>query len=152
MRILFTRSNKPGSKLIRSITEEPVSHCALLDGLYVIHSNFEGVNIVSYEQFKQDNKVIYSIIVPNSWAKMKRLMARFSDAGYDYGAFFYLGLSLVLRKWFKLPLPKANLWNSTGMFICTEFVSQYLNREGAAMLTPYQLYLEIKEHYERLDT
>jgi len=54
---------------------------------------------------------------------------------YDYGAFLYIGLKCLLPF-----LPKINLWQTTGMFLCTEWVQEVLGREIDSMITPYKLY------------
>lgn len=59
---------------------------------------------------------------------------------YDFGALFYLALR-VLFPW----LPKKNLWQTSGMFLCTEWVTEVLEGEEDSMITPYKLFLRLKE-------
>ena len=115
MKILFTKSDLLGSKLIRAVTEEPVSHCAILHGDQVTHSTFYGVVTESYEEFAAVNEVVHSVEVKNA----PILIKGHKGSCYDFGAFIYLGLRLL----FPLILPKKNLWQTTGMFLCTEFVT-----------------------------
>ena len=135
--VIFTYSNLWGSRLIRAVTGEPVSHCAIiLEGSgSVLHSTVNGSTVVKLAEFKQINKILYmipfdgNIPITVDFAHNRR---------YDWGAFVYLGLKLVLRK-VGIRLPKKNLWQTTGMYLCTELVSKAIfNKETE--LTPMGLY------------
>ena len=150
MKILFTRGQSLLSKAIRSATKEPVSHCALqfsfgeLD--LVIHSNLLGVQMELVETFLRTCEVVYAI--ENSEESLKSKMLALLEIRehklYDFGALLFVGMRLWLRAKLKIPLPKANLWQSSGMFMCTEWVSEFVNGEVDSMITPYGLYLKLK--------
>lgn len=137
--ILFTRNDKCGSRLIRKVTGEDVSHVALRIGAFVIHSKLVngGVTIDLYSQFNRDNEIPYRL----PWVLSSRNLDRKNYAGryYDVGAILYLGLRRLLP-W----LPKVNLWQSTGMYMCTEFVTDVIDGSEDSMITPYQLYIKLR--------
>lgn len=165
MRILFTKSDTILSKLIRNVTEEPISHCALEFNFsscyrYVVHSNIKGLHKEPLCSFKETSEVVFALERKennffqdvNDFWKLQRLLEKYPKAPYDFGAFLFLGASLFLRDRLNLPLPKSNLWQSSGMFLCTEWVSEFVNEKDDSMVTPYQLYLEIKDTGEWQDS
>lgn len=141
--VLFTRNNLISSKLIRAITKEEVSHCAiLLTNGYVVHSAINGSVITNLSDFRKSNTIVLNVPIPANlpitvdFARSKR---------YDWKAFLYLGLRLVLRK-IGIRLPKKNLWQTNGMYLCTELVSKVvLNIETE--LTPMGLYYKLRSNY-----
>lgn len=139
MQILFTRNDRWGSKLIRAVTGETVSHVAIRISRFVIHSRLidGGVTIDFYREFMRNNTVVYTIPWEISIKQIDR--DRYAGKSYDFGAFLYLGL----RKLFPF-LPKANLWQSTGMYMCTEFVTDVLGGTEDSLVTPGQLYEKLR--------
>lgn len=143
MYIVFTRSNSLLSKLIRRVTGEPVSHCALVvSDQEVIHSNLTGLHITSLGEFQKSSRILYRIEAPHDEAKLDRLVERHAHARYDYGALLYLGLR-CLCPW----LPKKNLWQTSGMYLCTEWVTEVLDGQEDHMITPYKLYQKLEQRY-----
>jgi hypothetical protein len=138
--VLFTRSNLLGSRIIRAVTGEEVSHCAiLLSNTGVIHATPTGSAVVPLSEFKKVNTLVYLIAIPRDTA-IRVDFAR--NKSYDWGAFCYLGLRLLLRK-VGIRLPKKNLWQTTGMYLCTELVSKaVLDKETE--LTPLGLYNKLR--------
>jgi hypothetical protein len=67
---------------------------------------------------------------------------KYDKSWYDMGAGFFIGLSFLARRYLKIPLPKVNLWQSSGMFICTEWATESIG-EVDSMITPYGLYLKL---------
>lgn len=136
--ILFTRSGRVGSRIIRSITREDVSHVALRIGAFVIHSRAcsGGIVIQLYSQFLRENEVVYRLPWMLSSRNLDR--TRYAGAAYDFGALLYLGLRRLIPA-----LPKANLWQSTGMYMCTEFVTDVIGESEDSLITPYQLYKKL---------
>lgn len=147
----FTRSDYYMSKLIRSITGEPVSHCVIiLDGMWVVHSNFYGVHVEHIYNFQKHSEIVYKILLPNS--KLEEFYTKFdkfNGNGYDFGGMIFLGLSLVLRKHFPKYVPKQNLWQQSGMFMCTEFITELVDNKEDSLITPYQLYQKILIEHNR---
>lgn len=144
MEILFSKNNKPLSRAICSVTKEPVSHCAIRVGDFVLHSTICGPEIRTFEYFRNKNEIIASIQVPLDSKAAISWMTRMDDTGYDYLALAYLGIRYTCKVWLKLPLPKANLWRVSGMYMCTELVTAILFEKADALLTPYQLYLKLR--------
>lgn len=147
MKILFTTTNLPTSWIIRKLTGEPVSHCAVEFGNYVAHSSFSGTILEYSEDFRRRNKVLFELEMPEIDVIFRE------KKGYDFGGLLYLALRFLLKK-INIRLPKKNLWETTGMYLCTEFITFLLHKEEDSMITPYQLYLNLKKEikHERLDT
>lgn len=144
MNILFTTSDRWFSKLIQKLTGEPVSHVAIQAKGVVVHSSLLGVDFVSLEEFKARSAIVHSIPIPSDYQRLWLLYAKHKNAWYDFGALFYL----ALRCLFPSLVPKQNLWQATGMFLCTEWVTTYLNHTEDNLLTPYNLYLRLQKENE----
>lgn len=142
IQILFTHNPHILSRIIRFITHEPVSHVALRVDDYIIHSSVWGPEIRTYEYFMNHNVIVYSLPIPNTHKQQLPLhiMSQVDARGYDWGALIYLGLRYAMLRAFKIKLPKANLWEASNMFICTELVSNLLGEKPDAMMTPYGLF------------
>lgn len=142
--VLFTSGSSALSKAIRKSTGEPVSHVALCCGDWVAHSNLLGVRVESRAHFESHCQVIFE--VPRSdidSSVLLSMMARAEGRPYDLGALVYLWL--LRLPLFRCILPKTkNLWQDTGMFLCTEFVSFAVTGKEDSTITPYQLYLQMR--------
>lgn len=141
MNILFTKNNSVVSKLICGITKEPISHCAIQVGRFVIQSNFRGVHVVGLDSFIKHNNIEFFISV--AFDKEKLLTSLEKHLGHWYDT---LGLLYLALKYLFPFLPKKNLWQNSGMYLCTEFVTDILFEKPDSMITPYQLYLKLKEY------
>jgi hypothetical protein len=145
MSVLFTKSDSPLSRLIRGVTGEPISHCALRWDELVVHSNLRGVHITHLHSFTKQSEILYEVPVIEDRNKLTDLLVNAEGSLYDVGALLFLGLTLWCRRYLHLPLPKSNLWQASGMYLCTEFVTKYIDREEDSMITPYKLYLHLQE-------
>lgn len=155
MKILFTRNSSMLSNLIAGVTEEPVSHVALeFSSGIVIHSNLRGVHITWARNFKINNSVVLELSPTfedtTEREKLDAVLEKYEFSFYDVGALLFLGICLFLRKYLKLPLPKSNLWQASGAFLCTEWAQELLDVEKDSMITPYQLYLRLKNSVQWL--
>ena len=139
MHALFTRSRKPLSRLICSVLGEPVSHVALLYSEFVIHSNASGLHIETCSTFEKTNEIVYKVRVKGTPSHLFDLLAKYERSAYDVGALLWLGVSFGLRR-IGIALPKVNLWQTTGMFLCTEWATKFLCGEEDSLITPYGLY------------
>ena len=140
MRILFTKSGSPLSRAIMAVTKEPVSHCALECAGWIIHANLYGVHVELPQTFQSHSQIVYTVDIPLDIDRVMNVLAKNELKYYDLGAILYL----ALRYW--LPcLPKKNLWQSSNMFLCTEWVTEVIDGKADSMITPYQLYLKLKE-------
>lgn len=141
MLILFTTSKYPTSWLIRKLTREDCSHCAIQVGLEVIHSNFRGCNLATLQDFTSNNQILHMVYVPTpEGLTAQALYNDYKGVGYDFGALLYAGLRILCRF-----LPKVNLWQTTGMYLCSELVTRILDGEEDSMITPHNLYLKLRE-------
>lgn len=135
MQILFTTSNTLLSRAIRRQSGEPVSHCAIEFGGWVIHSNLRGVNVEPLAVFASHSQIVYSVEIPFDLDRFMGTLSQCWGTGYDFGALLYLGARTVLPF-----LPKRNLWQCNGMFLCVEFITEILYGREESTMTPYQLY------------
>lgn len=149
--IAFTRSDYYMSKLIRRVTGEDVSHCVILvDDLWVIHSNFIGVHAEYIGDFCEHSQIVTRIPMPLDRERVLDTLDKLDDAGYDFGGMAFLGICLTLRKWLPWIVPKQNLWQSSGMFLCTEFVTELLDGKADSMITPGQLRDRLMKQYSTI--
>lgn len=132
-----------GSKIIRKVTHEDVSHCAIEAYGFVVHSNHRGVNIETISSFKKINEVVDTVEVGKGNAKLLKSLSQSHRRGYDVPGLIYLGLKLILGK-LGISLPKKNLWQTTGMYLCTEFVTHVITGEENSEMTPGQLRDKLK--------
>lgn len=140
MQVLFTRSNSILSRVIRRVTGEPVSHCAISCGGWIVHANLLGVHVELPQTFTTHSQIVYSVDVPYDQDKLMATLAKYDQRPYDFGALLYLGIRFVLP-W----LPAKNLWQTTGMFLCTEWVTEFLFGGEDHTITPYKLYLRLSK-------
>lgn len=147
----FTRSDYKFSQLIRDITREPVSHCIIIvDDLWVIHSNFSGVHAEYIGSFLEHSEILYRVEIPGKTElDVIHFLDKYRDAHYDYGGMLFLGLSLYLRRQLPWLIPKRNLWQCTGMFLCTELITQFLDQKENSLITPLQLYAKLLQNKEK---
>lgn len=138
MRILFTRTESLLSKVIRGVTKEPVSHCALEMYGWVLHSNLLGVHAERLGSFSKSSDIIFSVEIPDNPREVFSALAQYQGRSYDFLALLYLGLRYLCPF-----LPKKNLWQVSGMFICTEFITKSMYGSEDSLITPYQLYLKV---------
>lgn len=140
MQVLFTRSNSILSRMIRHVTGEPVSHCAISCGGWIVHANLLGVHVELPQTFTKHSEVVYSIELPYDQDKLMVTLSKYDQRPYDFGALLYLGLRFLLPF-----LPVKNLWQTTGMFLCTEWVTEFLFGGEDHTITPYHLYLRLSK-------
>ena len=148
----------PVSKLIMELTGESVSHTVIRNGDFIYQSSFAGVEQVKAADFLAEYNVIYSLKPHserlNEADLVERLIERMVDLRgtlYDFPGLLYVGFRYSLFCAFNLDIPKKNLWQISGMYICTEFVEDIIDIESDSMITPYKLYLKLKESGKWVD-
>lgn len=147
MNILLTKNNSLPSRIIRWLTKEDASHIAIESHGLVVHANFLGVVVSSKESFEDISTIVESSHIDTSPDKLLRFIGEYVGTGkYDFGGLLYCGLRIFLRL-FGIRIPKKNLWQMTGMFMCTELVSLYVYDHEDSELTPRQLYDKIWEEH-----
>lgn len=141
IKVAFTTSDKLLAKLIRWATEEECSHCVLVWDDVVVHSNWKGVNVIHLTEFLNENRILHEIQVKEDLDALTRAIVQKDQSLYDVGALLFLGIVLFsrrilgLRKW-----PKKNLWQSSGMYLCTEFVTEFIDGKADSLITPHKLF------------
>lgn len=145
MEVLFTYSNLIGSKWIREITGEPVSHCAIRCGPLVLQSSYNGVQLTSYKDFNNHNEIVYTVPVISTNHQFIQIYRKYRGRSYDYGALFFLAIRYFCAK-IGIKLPYKNLWQDSGCYLCTEFVTSAVLGKADSLITPYQLYLKLKDN------
>lgn len=146
IQIHFTKSRSPLSWLIRKVTKEPVSHCAIQYKEWIIHSNLLGVRALPANKFS--NQIQYSVPAEVSLNGLVEALVAHGRASYDFGAILFLFLRLIFPRF----VPKKNLWQSSGMFMCTEWVTQVLGGEADSMITCMKLYKKLSDKQASLPT
>ena len=141
--LLFTTSDYKFSKLARWALGSDCSHFAVgMDKGIVFHSNFSGAHIEPYNVFMAKNKVIHSLTfkfplrISQEERVYQNLIKLDYGKGYDFGAMFFLGLNLIAKKIFNLPLSKKNLWQDKDLLICTELYTGLLGLELGTITFP----------------
>lgn len=141
LKALFTTEDHGIAPLIKWATGEDCSHCALQWDDLIIHSNWKGVNITTLQEFLKENTIVHSVDLPEDHDKIVNAITSNIGHLYDTGALLFCGIVLFCRKALGMKnWPKVNLWQSSGMYLCTEFVSQYVYGEADSLITPYKLY------------
>jgi hypothetical protein len=137
--ILFTKSDLIGSDIIRLVTGEPVSHVALEEDGWVVHMRSSGLVVEPLEIFTRYNEIVHSIRGLELGMSWEDIAVKYWDTRYDHGALVGLGLRLM----FPYIVPKKNILNVSGMFLCTELVTAVLGGEPDPMITPHKLYVRL---------
>lgn len=100
MSLVWTKSNKLGSKLIRDMTKSKSSHMAwFLDEHLVFHSNHKGCHPEWKERFLKENEIVFQIdldllSLPEEEELYLELL-RYDGLPYDNGALIYQGLAWI---------------------------------------------------------
>jgi len=150
LKVLFVKApGQPGSEAIRYLTGEPISHVALRCGDTVVHSHFKGVESITWEECQTRYEVVYSLNVrpqPSSpAASLLEVVGKYDKASYDYLGLIWLGARYLCKRYLGWSIPKVNLWQVSGMFTCTEFVTHVVDGEQDSLVTPYQLYKRLSK-------
>ncbi len=162
MKIAFTRSGLPLSKVIRWGLKEPVSHvCIIFDDKLVFQSNLLGVGLEGIYRLQSAAEIIYTIDVPLvpevEEAIYNNLLQHYDGKPYDYGAFAYFTYRASLHRAFGMPFPPKNIWNKPDDFLCDGLLKALLDTPDLPswlkeailslgdieMKSPYQVYSAI---------
>lgn len=138
--VLFTKSKTLGSWLIRKITGEPVSHCAIRVDNLVIEASGVGIIVLPYDKFCKEDTVVFEVPVSGFKDDLTNMLSKYIGHNYDYMRLLYLG-------WVYLTKSKedANIGHISGSYLCTEFVTTELYGQLDTEITPYQLYLKLTQ-------
>lgn len=157
MKLIFTKSSQPLSKLIRAGLNEPVSHFGIVfDNGIVFHSNLLGTHVEWYKTFTKHCDIVYQIeyamTLEQEEAIYQTILNTYDELGYDFGALFYFAYRVAAYKFFSVPMPSKNEWSKSDKFLCTELagtlpnsiVPASIKTEDLSIVSPYSLYLKIK--------
>lgn len=138
MHVLFTKGNNIFSRVIRWALRSDISHVAILKDGLVYHSNLKGVHIQPLDRFIDKAKIVKTIPYSIEQGRLLEVISQEWGKPYDCVAFWWLGIRAIFSR-AGIKLPKADVRQITGMYICTELVTQVLIGEER-QLTPDQLY------------
>jgi hypothetical protein len=128
MRLLFTKSSSPLSKLIRWGAGEPCSHFAIgFNDQLLFQSNLLGTGIEYMPQFLKVQTVVKEIYIPLAKETEDKIydaiMPGWTGHPYDYRAFAYLSWRALLHKSFGVAFAKQNPWSDKTAFLCVGLVA-----------------------------
>lgn len=152
--LLFSRNKKIGSRFISWLTNHrnntkfmTPSHIALLlNNKWVFESTCDkNVNVVSLNKWKQIHEICHfdelGIFEYQDIANIIRLIR---GRRYDFLGAFYLGVRLLLNKFFKLSIGSKNYFESKNAFFCTEILSKIINK-NLSMYSPADILSNLDE-------
>ena len=127
MRLYFTKSQKPLSRLIRWGLNEPCSHFAIgFSDRLLFQSNLLGTGIEWLPRFLNEQTVVYEIVIPMDEDVQDRIYDRIMPIWdgwpYDWKAFLFLGWRAALKKFFGRPFPAKNPWQDKKAYLCVGLV------------------------------
>ena len=171
MNLLFVKSDKIGSKIIRWGLGEDVSHVIVeFDGKYHQYFHSYGMRLQPLSP-KEYAAIGYEVVhkielyLPYEEECVAQDMY-YKDSKYqlyDYPSFVYFGWRAALKKFFDVPFPKRNSANERDKTLCTEAL--YLAADifaditgyvilptdmDLAITTPKDSYFKISEHVKKL--
>jgi hypothetical protein len=154
--LLFTRNGKIGSRVIRWVADEDVSHVAIRIADTVFEARFSGVALSTFSEFITHHDIVHTVYIDCDLdtARNRLLRHMATKRGYyDYPAFIMLGLLLIWKRLTKSSAPIArNPWQKPWMDMCTELATYMLGMPTNGTLTPGQLYqvvIEDPHNYEQ---
>ncbi len=139
IQVVFTTSDTFVGRAIKYLTGEEMTHVGLYQNKKFLHSSLAGVEIATRKEFTAVREIVGTVDVKTD-KSLEEIAAKFGSRGYDYKALVWLGARYFLKKFCGIDIPKVNLWNITGMYTCTELVTEILDGEADSLITPYQLY------------
>lgn len=155
MKLLWTKSSKPLSKMIRWVSKEPCSHFAIsFDDKFVFHSDLTGAHPTFFNWFMKSHEVVHTMAFDHLPLETEDLiwdlvvMKFDKPRPYDWGAFMYFLVSGLAHRLFNKPMPSKNIWADSSLYLCTELASvltPILNiPDHLDLTTPEQLWLNAK--------
>jgi hypothetical protein len=126
IRIMAVAGTTAGSKIIRWGVGEEASHLAVeFPRGEVIHSTLGGTRKMSAVEFHEHYRVVKECSFPDGKdvAMVQALMwAGLQDRAYDRPAFVFFAWRAFMRKFFSVPFPKRNYWESKDLYLCVEVI------------------------------
>lgn len=165
MKLVFTKSDKLLSVVIRKVTGQCCSHFLFVfDNGLAFEANLLGTRPVFWKTDMPNYTIMHQVTIPVH-ADIEKIVwdeviNKYSDKKYDYPGFFYVGLWLIyqafMRKVFKhqIKMPERNKWSRPGSYFCDELydaigdlgVDDLPNlKVSGSMKTPHDLAHELME-------
>lgn len=158
MKLLWTKSSLPLSKLIRWGLKEPTSHFVIVfDDKLAFHSNLSGTHIEWYNTFQKHCEIVYEINYPLPLDKeeevYQNILNSYNEKSYDYPGFLYFIWRGILFRFFNKPFPTKNPWGKEDSYLCTELattlpewlIPELKQIEDFSLMSPYKLYCIVKK-------
>lgn len=159
VKLLWTKSNLPLSKVIRWISKEPCSHFAIsFDDKFVFHSNLAGVHPTFYSWFTHGIEIVHQLEFHESLEVEEKVWQEITSKfdkprPYDFGGFIYFVLTGIAYRFFGRPMPKKNIWSDSDCYLCTELAMVLrpflVVPDGLDITTPESLWLMLKDNYQK---
>lgn len=150
VRVVFTASQTWFGKLIRKVTRSKVSHVyieiPIWGSRFAVEATVSGVRIVPAEKAWHSVVYVYKCLF-DTRDGLKAVAAELGSP-YDWVGTFFLGLLIIIGRWFKLKW-KALRWRTKALK-CSELVALFFTRSGlmdkelvrAEIVTPDMLLLK----------
>jgi len=125
MKLVTTKNNSIGSRIIRWATGEDESHFLFVfDDSLVFHSRFLGTGLGWWNTIKRKNEIVWSLEVPLPLETEEAFYRSFVDGydgdGYDFLGAFYLGFRLILYRFLGVKMPSKNRLGRPNKHFCSE--------------------------------
>ena len=160
MKLLFVKSNKVGSRVIRWGLRSDCSHFAVcfdedsLGSGIVFHSYGLGTKLEWLGEFDKHFEVVHALEFKTKLAVCdeetiyQRLLQLYSGKRYDYPALAWWTWRALLNRLFGVPIGVKNRWSVEGMLLCTavaggiEWIKKYCSEKNVdlEMIPPHDLY------------
>jgi hypothetical protein len=146
MNLLFTRNKKLGSRLIRLITGDDVSHVAIEYWGMVYHMTAKGYMIQTLRKFVIHNEIVHVKYLNISPITLNERLDAAAEKhhGYDYFALIWLGVLLTAHRLTGYVITR-NHWQKPWLDLCTEFVTSMIGQSADSIITPGALWRTIKD-------
>jgi hypothetical protein len=158
MRIIISKSTLPLSVIIRGVLGSQASHFLLVfdspAGGLVFESNLLGTHPKFWKTDASSLTIVDELDVVMT-PKQEDLIwdtvvDQMDGKGYDWGAFFYMGLAYIAHRLWNRDIPAKNKWAKPNTYVCLQvaqalipYFSQLQNVD-VSMMTPDQLMALIK--------
>lgn len=162
MRLRWTKTNTPLSRLIRFVTGQDCSHFELIfdsvKGGLVFESNLVGVHPKFLATAEKTSTMVHELTLnlsPEIEDKIwERVVNQYDGRDYDYLGVIYLGWRLILKRYFRRPMPDVNPWAQSGRYFCNELYEVLSDVPGLpkipvekGMKSPHDIWEALKNKY-----
>lgn len=130
VRIVFTASRTWFGRAIRWITRSKVSHVFIEIPIwgerFAVESTVSGVRIVPAHKARHNIESEFQCDFPTKTGLLR--VAEALGSPYDWAGTFFLGVLIIIGRWFKLKWKKL-YWNTKSLK-CSELVADFLRAAG----------------------